>query len=399
MSQPFSLGATSRPHVSDHGPATAARFGMTETRLEALARDIEQIRNEVLEELGSKDVDYIRGVIRWQRALMLAGRGSLFFGFFPPAWVFGTLSIGVSKILDNMEIGHNVLHGQYDWSRDPALHSTTFEWDNACPAAQWKHTHNYQHHTYTNINGKDRDVGYGLLRVSERQPWRPAYLGNVLYAVALALGFEYGLMLHDVAINDVFAGRKPWRVAGRTLKEGLRKTASQSLKDLVLWPALTGPLFLSTLTANATANVMRNVWAFSVIFCGHFPEGVFEFTEAECEDESRGHWYFRQLLGSANLTGGPLFHIMTGNLSHQIEHHLFPDLPAHRYAELSPRVQAICERYGLPYNQGPMHRQLATVLRKIVKLSLPPRRTRPGVAGSRKRPLSLWFHADSASLA
>ena len=71
----------------------------------------------------------------------------------------------------------------------------------------------------------------------------------------------------------------------------------------MLWPLLTGPLFLSTLAANATANLMRNLWAFSIIFCGHFPEGTHEFTIEETEGESKGHWYFRQLLGSANIRG------------------------------------------------------------------------------------------------
>ena len=83
----------------------------------------------------------------------------------------------------------------------------------------------------------------------------------------------------------------------------------------------------------------RNLWAFTIIFCGHFPDGVAQFTEDEADGESRGHWYLRQLLGSANLTGGRLFHLLTGNLSHQIEHHLFPDLPAHRYAEIAPEVR------------------------------------------------------------
>ena len=58
-----------------------------------------------------------------------------------------------SKILDNMEIGHNIMHGQYDWTGDPALASKKFEWDTACPSDQWRHSHNYMHHTYTNIVG------------------------------------------------------------------------------------------------------------------------------------------------------------------------------------------------------------------------------------------------------
>ena len=133
----------------------------------------------------------------------------------------------------------------------------------------------------------------------------------------------------------------------------------------MLFPALSGPFFPLILAGNATANLIRNLWAFKIIFCGHFPDGTQEFTEEEAEDETRGHWYFRQLLGSANLTGGKLFHIMSGNLSHQIEHHLFPDLPAQRYAEIAVEVEEICERYGLPYNTGPLTKQFGSVVRKI----------------------------------
>ncbi len=153
----------------------------------------------------------------------------------------------------------------------------------------------------------------------------------------------------------------------------IRKIRNQALKDYLLFPALTGPLFPLTLAGNATANLVRNIWAFNIIFCGHFPAGVSTFSEEECEDESRGHWYYRQLLGSANITGGRLFHIMTGNLSHQIEHHLFPDIPARRYPEIAAEVREICERYGIAYNTGPLGRQLFSVARKICRLALPGR--------------------------
>ena len=145
----------------------------------------------------------------------------------------------------------------------------------------------------------------------------------------------------------------------------------QTLKDYVLFPLLSGPCAPFTLAANATANFNRNLWSFMIIFCGHFPDGTQEFTEEETQDETRGQWYNRQLLGSANLTGSRLFHLMAGNLSHQIEHHLFPDIPAHRYAEVSVEVREACERYGLTYNAGPLTKQFASVVRKIARLALP----------------------------
>jgi linoleoyl-CoA desaturase len=82
------------------------------------------------------------------------------------------------------------------------------------------------------------------------------------------------------------------------------------------------------------------------------------------------------MMGSANLSGGPLFHVMTGNLSHQIEHHIFPDIPSNRYSEIAPRVRAICERYGLTYTTGPLRKQYGNVLRKINRYALPRRAER-----------------------
>jgi linoleoyl-CoA desaturase len=166
-------------------------------------------------------------------------------------------------------------------------------------------------------------------------------------------------------------GKKTWEEAKPALVNGLRKSGKLAFRDYIMWPAFTGPLFLSTLAANAVANVVRNLWAFSIIFCGHFPTGTLEFTEEECEGESKGHWYFRQMLGSANITGGRLFHIMSGNLSFQIEHHLFPDIPARRYQQIAPQVREICQRYGIPYNTGRMSRQFGSTIGKIFRYALP----------------------------
>src|SRR5574337_207319 len=344
---------------------------LTPKQAEEFGRELDAIRQRVIDDLGERDADYIRRIIKAQRALEVGGRVLLFVGILPPAWLTGTGMLALSKILDNMEIGHNVMHGQYDWMGEPALNGPTFEWDNACPADQWRHTHNYMHHTYTNIVGMDRDIGYGVLRMSEDQSWQPYFLGNPLYAFLLMALFQYGVALHEVEADRIRAGEIGLADKREILKAIWRKTRRQTLKDYAAFPLLAGPFAPVVFTGNLTANLVRNVWAFSIIFCGHFPEGTREFSIEETRDESRGMWYFRQILGSANLTGGRLFHVLSGNLSFQIEHHLFPDLPAHRYAEIAEEVRDICRRYGISYNTGPLPRQLGTVARKIVRLALP----------------------------
>jgi fatty acid desaturase len=346
---------------------------LTPEQLDSFGEELDAIRARVVADLGERDASYIRKVIRAQRGLEVAGRGLMFAGFFPPAWLGGVTALSLSKILDNMEIGHNVMHGQYDWMKDPELSGKGFEWDTACPGDQWRHSHNYMHHTHTNIVGKDRDIGYGVLRMSEDQKWHPYYLGNPLYALLLAAFFQYGVAMHDLEIERITTGKATLGEKRDMIRSIWEKVRRQTLKDYVLFPILTGPSAPLTLAGNATANLTRNVWSFMIIFCGHFPDGTQEFTEEETAEETRGQWYYRQLLGSANLTGGKIFHVLSGNLSHQIEHHLFPDIPAHRYAEISVEVREICERYGIPYNAGPLRKQFGSVVRKIVRLALPDR--------------------------
>ncbi len=343
-------------------------------QMQAFGQELDAIRDRVLADLGERDARYIRGIIRRQRLLEISGRGLLFLGFFPPAWIAGVAALSASKILDNMEIGHNIMHGQYDWMNDPALSSRQFDWDTACPGEQWRHSHNYLHHTFTNVQGIDRDIGYGVLRMSDEKPWHPYYLLNPLWAFLLAIFFQYGVALHDLEVERVLKGKREKRQTLRVAKGIWRKTSRQTLKDYLLFPLLAGPFAALVFTGNLVANLVRNLWSYTIIFCGHFPDGVQQFPKTILDNETRGQWYYRQLLGSANLSGGRLFHIMSGNLSHQIEHHLFPNLPAHRYAEISTEVQGICRRYGLPYNQGPLTRQFGSVLRRIFRLALPGQR-------------------------
>jgi linoleoyl-CoA desaturase len=350
---------------------TSKAITLTEEQLEELGRDLDALRDRIVADLGKEDRDYIYNVVKAQRAFEVAGRASLFLSGLPPFWLTGTALLSISKILDNMEIGHNVMHGQYDWMRDPALNSKMFEWDTACPSDQWRHSHNYMHHTYTNIVDKDRDIGYGVLRMDESQKWNPYYLGNPVWAFLLMVLFEYGVALHDLEVENVVTGKRS-REDNKKVWTGIRrKIGRQWLKDYVLFPVLTGPQLPFTLAANATANLARNLWAFSIIFCGHFPTGVATFSEEETENETRGEWYVRQMMGSANITGSKLFHLMSGNLSHQIEHHLFPDLPARRYPQIAGEVKALCEKYDLPYNTGPLHKQLGSTWAKIFRLAVP----------------------------
>jgi linoleoyl-CoA desaturase len=350
----------------------AANLPLSRSAIEAIEDELDALRAEIVADLGADDAAYVRRMIRLARASAIAGRSLLMLGVDPVSWALGVAALSTAKILENMEIGHNVMHGQYDWTNDPALDSQTYEWDNVCDGDQWRHSHNLQHHTHTNVVGRDRDVGYGFLRLDDAQPWRPHHLAQPLTNALLALAFEWGVGLHDVEVDEVIRGQVSREELRRRLRPFLRKAARQIFKDYVLFPALALGNAPRVFVGNLAANLVRNVWAYLVIFCGHFPDGARTYTVEETQGETRGDWYVRQISGSCNFDGSRALHVLSGHLSHQIEHHLFPDLPAPRYAEIAPRVRALCARYGLPYNTGSLWRQYATVVRRIVRHAVPP---------------------------
>jgi fatty acid desaturase len=407
---------------------------LTSEQIDELEKEFNAIHDEVFSELGDRDRRYIQSMIQMHRRLGVMGRAFLVASRWRPAWLAGTATLSLAKILENMEIGHNVLHGQWDWMNDPQIHSSTWDWDTASTSDAWKHSHNYIHHTYTNIRGKDKDLGYEIMRIDPHQKWHPVYLLQPLYNLVLMAFFEWGVAVHDLDIEAIRAGEKDRKQLLSELRGIWGKARLQITKDYIAWPLISalanaaveaavaarrprtrrerlrsgargalararrrrhgrgGELlgevavraleggrrsFESTLWANFTANIVRNLWAHAIIFCGHFPDQTYTFSQEEVEDETRGAWYVRQLVGAANIEGSPLFHVISGNLGYQVEHHLYPDMPSTRYAEIAPRVKEICERYDLPYNSGPFFQQWGMVNRTILRLAFPGGRPRP----------------------
>ncbi|GAC58441.1 putative acyl-CoA desaturase [Gordonia hirsuta DSM 44140 = NBRC 16056] len=358
---------------------------LSDADVEALGVELDVLRRRVESDLGMRDVRYLRRTIAAQRGLEVLGRLALLGSNRRSLWLAGTVWLALSKIIENMELGHNVMHGQWDWMNDPEIHSTSWEWDMVCASPHWKHSHNYIHHKYTNVIDMDHDVGYKVLRVTRDQPWRVKNLFQPLQNLLLAATFEWGIALHDLDLAGIIKGTRPREEGIPEVKLFLAKAARQLGKDYVLFPAVSGVAQRSlrgattTLAANATANLTRNVWAYAVIFCGHFPDGAEKFTVETLEDETQGQWYLRQMLGTANFEAGPALAFMSGNLCYQIEHHLYPDLPSNRLAEVSESVRELCDKYDLPYNTGGFTMQYLRTLRTINKLALPDRFLSDGV--------------------
>ncbi|MBO0856387.1 MAG: fatty acid desaturase [Nocardia sp.] len=349
---------------------------LSDADIAELGRELDSIRRDVESSRGRRDADYIRRTIRFQRILDVGSRVVIALSGGRLGWALGVSGLAVAKCVENMEIGHNISHRQWDWMNDPEIHSGTWEWDMAALSSQWRYAHNYRHHVYTNVVGVDDDIGFGAMRMTRDQPWRAYMLIQPLQNMLLALGFEWGIAVHGLYAEYERTGDRAARSAHtRAL---LTKAARQIGKGYVLFPALTMRRVRRSLAASLTANLLRNVWAHAVIFCGHFPDGAEKFTPEVLAGETRHEWYLRQLLGSANFTAGPVLAFASGNLCYQIEHHLFPDLPSNRYAEIAVRVRALCEKYDLPYTTGSLPRQYLQALRTVHKLAFPDRLLRAG---------------------
>jgi linoleoyl-CoA desaturase len=363
----------------------------TSEQLQSFRAELDALRAEYAAKVGARDAAYIRSVRAVARGSHVAGRLLIHFSLEPVSWSAGVLALATYKVLENMELGHNVLHGQYDFMRDPGLSSATYEWDMVGTAKAWKRAHNATHHVFTNVVGRDGDFGYKAFRFSEEVPWNPTHLLQPIASPLSGLFFQYAIGAYDLGLLDrVVPGRakrteKP-RPLGELAREAwafVRKAARKSAVEYALFPALAGPFAPKVLAGNALADAARNLWAYVVIYCGHLTEEAATFREEELAGEDRAHWYARQVSGSGNFELGRLGHVLSGHLGFQIEHHLFPNLPAWRYPEMAPRVRDICERHGVPYRTGSLAAQFGSAMRRLVRFALPGAgRSAPAASGA-----------------
>ena len=322
-----------------------------------------------------------------------------------------------------MEIGHNVLHGQWDWMNDPYIHSSTWDWDTASTSEAWKHSHNYVHHTYTNIRGKDKDLGYEIMRIDPHQKWHPVYLAQPFYNILLMLFFEWGVAFHDLDFEAIRKGEKSKEQLRRELKGIAGKARSQIVKDYIAWPLISALAVAAVEVARDAARADAGAGGASA---GADPRRDRPRRRCEIALRQRArdlpHDAARRTSPpTSSATSGPTRSSsaatsptrptpsarrrsrtrpaaagtsasssarrtsraarsstsVSGNLGYQVEHHLFPDMPSTRYAEIAPRVKEICERYELPYNTGPFVQQLGMVQRTILRLAFPGGKPRP----------------------
>ena len=355
-------------------PAAVLPFASDAERLEAFGRALDALRGEIEGELGATDAAHIKRIDRWSRGLALGGRSLILISLDPITFALGTLALGMHKALELMEIGHPALHGAYDNLPVPKrFASDGFRWRAPIDEDGWRKVHNYKHHQFTNIEGLDPDLNFGVLRLSGRVPHRLAHALQPVTNILSAFGFGLALNLQVTGMLELYLqqterlvlpDRKP-----ATVRRAKRAFASKLLryygKEYVLLPLMGGPFFPKVLLGNLLSEVGRDVYAAAIIYCGHV--GAEDYARSDVPS-TRGAWYAMQVEGTRDVDLPKLASILTGALDKQIEHHLFPRLPPNRLREIAPRVRALCETHGVAYRSDSWRGTLRSVMRELRKL-------------------------------
>jgi linoleoyl-CoA desaturase len=355
--------------------------GARAERLKAFGSAIDEIKCRVEAQIGEQDLAYVKRLDRFSRGCEVIGRVLLHFSFEPVSFGAGVVFLWLHKQLQATEIGHTALHGAYDKLPDAgAYHSERHRWQTPIDEESWRHGHNVRHHGATNLAGRDADIHFGPVRLTEQTPWQPSHRLQLPFTIfVLFPNFAFLMNTHFTGLGDLyFDNGQPERLdflpdrsaQSRRLawRRALRKYVPYYFKEYVLFPALAGPFFWKVLLGNWLSEVLRDVYSAATIFCGHVGEHL-ESYAPEQKAKSRGEWYAMQVEATNNYQVSWPISVLCGGLDHQIEHHLFPKLAPQRLRQIAPEVRAACERYGVRYHTDSWGRTLHKALSWIAKLS------------------------------
>ncbi|HEX6245471.1 MAG TPA: acyl-CoA desaturase [Polyangiales bacterium] len=350
-------------------------------RFQTFGKELDAIKERALAKVGPEDLAYLQRLSRVSTALQAAGRVLIHVSFEPVTFGLGVIALWLHKQLEATEIGHTALHGAYDrFPEAEKFHSKKHSWKTPIDEESWRYGHNVRHHGNTNVAGKDPDVHFGPVRLTEHTPHTVGHYFQLPLTLGLLFpAFGFLMNLHFTGVLDAFVDngqaskldflpdRSAKSVRG-AFKAALRKYLPYYFKEFVLFPALAGPFFWKVMLGNWLSEVLRDVYSAATIYCGHVGEDTASYA-ARKKAQSRGEWYAMQVEASNNFEVSRPISILCGGLDHQIEHHLFPTLPPERLRELAPEVRAACERHGVRYNTASWPATLKKALKHIARLS------------------------------
>lgn len=347
---------------------------------EAFQREIYEIGAQVKAQIGPKDLAYLKKVKRLSRLSEILGRALLHVSLDPFTWSAGVLALWVHLQIETAEIGHSALHGCWDGLKGAEkFSSTAFKWDTPVDERSWQHEHNILHHQYANVVGRDPDLNYGDLRVAEQTPWMPYHLIQLAQVFWTAPFFLWVIATYATGLTDLFHPKKESAYAPilpdrkiKTLLSSVKRTTGKmvpyALYHFVFWPLLAGPFWWKVLGGNIAADLIRNVYTAATIYAGHFGDDL-KYHDRSFQAHSRGEWFKAQIEAAHDYKVPYAVSLLCGALDCQIEHHLFPKLPPNRLREIAPRIRAVCEKYGVPYNKVGWGKTLEIALKRLARMS------------------------------
>jgi fatty acid desaturase len=357
-------------------------------KLEAFGQEISAIGIEAKTKMGREDLHYIKKIKKISMLGEIIGRTMIHFSIDPFTWSVGVLALGAHLQLETSEIGHSALHGCWDGLVGAEeFSSATFEWNAPVDETAWKQEHNFLHHQFTNIVGRDPDLNYGGLRIAEQTPWQPSHLVQLLQFFLTAPAFMWVIGFYATGLTDLTHGKNSpgyAHILPDRKPRTILKSAVRSIKKMIpyagyqfgLWPALAGPQWLKVLAANLCAETLKNVYTCATIYAGHFGDDL-KYLNSNFKAQGRGAWYKAQIEAAHDFEVPRIMSILCGALDYQIEHHLFPKLPPNRLREVAPKVQAVCEKYGVPYVRTSWEKCLGAALKRLGKMSVPSLKPQP----------------------
>ncbi|TBO32818.1 hypothetical protein EYS42_06505 [Aquabacterium lacunae] len=351
------------PNMNQHPTEQAAVASAQLALYDQIEAEFEAIKRKYREQLGPDDVAYIKGLRSWSRRFEVLGRGLLWVSKEPIMFSLGVFFVWLHRNIEAIEIGHNVLHGQYDgFPEIPQFHSRNFKWKAPVDEEGWRREHNALHHVHTNVFEKDPDLNHGILRMNDQTPWNPIHRWQVpIYLLWVYPQILYGFNNQNLGFGQRDRARKfpegnkgyatvdhPGQTVADLEKRRWRSVLRVTFKEYLVFPLLalaTGFSFWKVFLGNMLADGINNYWIAMTIQATHFTAPL----QPEEALKHRGHWYISQLDSSVNFKGSRRMSILWGHLNYQVEHHLFPDIPSRHYPAMSKDVRAVCQKYGLNY--------------------------------------------------
>jgi linoleoyl-CoA desaturase len=360
-------------------PVPAAVPAVREDRYKAFARELDAVKERAMSRVGAEDAAYVRKMNRFSRAMEVVGRVLIHVSPEPVTFGLGVIALWLHKQLQATEIGHTALHGAYDKVKGAeGFAAKKFRWDTPIDEESWRHAHNVRHHGNTNVYGRDPDVHFGPVRLTDKTPYDSRHRWQLPFSLGVLFPlFGFVINLHVTGLSDAFVGEgRPYGVLPDDSKESVRAAWKKALRkyvpyylyNFVFFPLLAGPFFWKVLLGNWLAETMRDVYSAATIFCGHVGDDVASYPEGT-RAQGRGEWYAMQVMSANNFEVSRPISILCGALDRQIEHHLFPMLAPPRLREIAPEVKAICERHGVPYKTDTWGRTLRKALAHIGRLA------------------------------